>query len=714
MTDSRVLVPGRNCWRIVPSKRVSFLVDAEAYFSAFVSAVARATHTVYIVGWDVDSRIRLLRNGGNGDSPWRLGTFLNRTLTCREALQIYVLDWDFAMLYALDREPLPLFKFGWDGHRRLHFRMDGEHPLGASHHQKLVVIDDRVAFCGGIDLAAGRWDTPRHDPDNPCRRDNGRAYPPFHDVQMMVDGAAAHSLGELARLRWERAGGKRLPPPPGTGEDPWPEGVVPDIEGVDVGIIRTQPAYLERPQVAEVRDFYRDAIRSARFSIYIENQYFTAQAVGETLAARLREEEGPEVIIVLPRECSGWLEAGTMGVLQARLVHRLREADHHGRLRVYFPEREGLDGQIINVHAKVLVVDDRLVRVGSSNLNNRSMGLDTECDLAVEALDDPKVRSGIVRFRNRLLGEHLGVSTGLVDEAAGRRGSFIEAVESLRGGDRSLKPFPEEAEPWLDDIVPQSQLLDPERPVSLGELMDLVAVQDDVPEDRTGGIRDAVVLCSALALLLLLAGLWWWTPLKGLLNVETLASWWGIFRHSPAAPLIALAGFVIGGLILFPVTLLILAMALMFGPFSGFALALAGSLASALSTYSLGRLLGRERVRRVAGGRLHRISRRLARSGVLPVVLVRMLPVAPFSVVNMVAGASRLRLSRFLLGTALGMTPGILAITVFEEGLGGFLGSSPGEHAPLLFLALMVLLGTAWFIRRRLRSMHPHRTGEKK
>ena len=76
-------------------------------------------------------------------------------------LRIYVLLWDFAMIYVADREIIPLYAHPWRTHRRIHFRLDGSHPIGASHHQKIVVIDDHVAFVGGLDIAEHRWDEPQ-------------------------------------------------------------------------------------------------------------------------------------------------------------------------------------------------------------------------------------------------------------------------------------------------------------------------------------------------------------------------------------------------------------------------------------------------------------------------------------------------------------------------------------------------------------------------
>ncbi|MGZ5136318.1 MAG: VTT domain-containing protein, partial [Burkholderiales bacterium] len=187
-----VLVPGRNCWRIERAKRLAFLIDGAAYFSALRSAISQAKRTVFIVGWDIDSRIRLVPQGANDGYPEELGEFLNEVVKRQPHLRMYVLSWDFAMVFAMDREWMPLYKLDWRTHRRLSFRLDDQHPMGASHHQKIVVIDDAVAFLGGLDLTHCRWDTPKHRCDEPHRCDpDGKVYRPYHDVQALADGAAA-------------------------------------------------------------------------------------------------------------------------------------------------------------------------------------------------------------------------------------------------------------------------------------------------------------------------------------------------------------------------------------------------------------------------------------------------------------------------------------------------------------------------------------------
>ncbi|MEZ5584304.1 MAG: phospholipase D-like domain-containing protein [Candidatus Competibacteraceae bacterium] len=125
------------------------------------------------------------------------------------------------------------------------------------------------------------------------------------------------------------------------------------------------------------------------------------------MCRRLCEPNGPEIMLILPMQTSGWLEQTTMDVLRARLLEKLRAADRHGRLRIYYPVVPELTDACVNVHVKLMIVDDRLLRIGSANLSNRSMGLDTECDLAIEAHDDDQ-RRAIVAFRNHLLSQHSG------------------------------------------------------------------------------------------------------------------------------------------------------------------------------------------------------------------------------------------------------------------------------------------------------------------
>lgn len=608
-----------------------------------------------------------MRGDETMELPNRLGDFLNEVVSRTEGLEAHVLAWDFAMIYALEREPLPIFKLGLSTHKRLHFEMDGRHPVGASHHQKIVVVDDRIAFVGGIDLARFRWDTPEHEVGDPRRVDeSGQRYRPFHDVQMAVSGEAAAVLGDLVRERWRRATDKRLDAPELKGEkEVWPPNLVPDLTDAAVAVARTEPNYRDYPEVREVEALYCDAIDAARRFIYIENQYLTSKVVGDALAGSLEQGEGPEILIVLPEKSSGWLEESTMDALRAHLLKHLQEKDRFGRLGIYFPHMPGLGEDCINLHSKVLVVDNNFLRIGSSNLSNRSMGFDTECDLAIEANDDERIEAAIEKFRNRLIGEHLGVPAEAVAEKIFGKESVLRAVDELKGPGRSLRPLKTNVPEFLENLMQNSILVDPERPADPDKLIDQY-----VPREvgRSGNLR----LIGSIALLvglLAFAAAWQWTPLKHWLNLDLLIGLAKSIRENPLAPFIVIGVFIVGGLVSFPATILIVATAITFGPLHGFIYTLLGCVLSAVCAFGVGHVLGREALRRFAGKRINQLSRQLANRGLLTILIIRFAPVAPFTVINMVAGASHIKFWDFTLGTILGMAPGLFAITLFGDRL---------------------------------------------
>ena len=691
-----ILQTGTNCWRIARARRAAFLIDGAAYFAAFRAAAEKARRSLFIIGWDINSRVELLRDGAITDGlPNPLGDFLNALVKRRHDLKIYVLAWDFAMLYALDREFLPLYKLGWRTHRHLYFHLDDAHPFGTSQHQKIVVVDDAVAFVGGFDLTKGRWDTSEHRPDERYRCDpDGGNYPPFHDVQMIVDGDAAAAIGGLARERWWRATSKQIDATKNTGADPWPATVNPCLTDVNIAIARTEPGYRHYPLVQEIKRLYLDAIKTARRWIYLENQYFTVAEIGDALGKRLNEPDGPEVILVSRLHGGGWLEENTMGTLRARLLVRLRSQDPYKRLRVYYPDREDLGGKPINVHSKIMVVDDRFVRVGSANLNNRSMGSDSECDLAIES-EEPRVQNAIGDFRNRLLAEHLGVDPQQIAESLETKGSLIAAIESCEGKKRNLKPLEPSLDPPVDGLIPEASVIDPEQPIDPDEL----AVQFVPMEERQYAAGRLAISILLLLVICGLAAAWRWTPLRDWVNTETLVYAAEVLRNIPGSTLWVLGAYALASLIAIPITLMIVATVLVFDTFFGFIYALCGSVLGAAICFWLGRWIGRDAVRRLARSRINALSRRLGRHDLLATLLFRLVPVAPFTVVNLVAGASHIRFSAFIAGTVIGMAPGILAVTVFADRLLALLHDPSPTALVILALVIATLIAASVAIR---------------
>jgi phosphatidylserine/phosphatidylglycerophosphate/cardiolipin synthase-like enzyme/uncharacterized membrane protein YdjX (TVP38/TMEM64 family) len=700
-----LLRAGHNCWRIERASRLSFLIDGEAYFRAVREAIAAARHSIFILGWDIDSRMRLVPEGAGDGFPEPLGDFLNAVVASRRGLRACVLSWDFAMLYALEREWLPVYKLDWRTHRRLTFRLDARHPLGASHHQKVIVVDDAVAFVGGFDLTQRRWDRSAHAGDEPLRRDpDGKPYGPFHDVQAIVDGGAARALGELCRDRWARAGCRHAPPVrESIDHDPWPRSCAVDVADLDVAIARTEPVFEDGAGVGEIRQLHIDAIAAASRHLFMENQYFSSNLVAECLAARLRAPTGPELVLISHRSESGWLESSTMGVLRARLHRRLGAADAHHRFRAFCPELPDLaDDCCLNVHSKVLVVDDALLTVGSANLSNRSMGFDTECNLAIEARGDPRLRAAIAALRNRLLGEHLGCAPADVEAAVATSGSLFAAIDTLGSGARTLRPLNPTVSPDIDALVPDAAVIDPERALLSDEM-----VQELVPEQAQRPVHGRLAALGLLVFsIAVIAAAWRWTPLRDWLDVDAVVAFADRIDDLPATPALVLAAYVVAGLLVVPVTVLIAATGVVFGPVLGVAYALAGALLSGFVTFSIGRRLGRETVRRLAGDRLNRISRKLAERGLLAVVLVRLLPVAPYSIVNVVAGASQIRLRDFLLGTFLGLLPGVLGTVLFVDRLMASVRDPGFVTFALLAIVAGLLAGGTLVLRSRLARRH--------
>ena len=705
----RLLAPGRNCWRIERATRLAFLVDGEEYFGAVRKALARARHSILILGWDIDSRMRLVPDGGHDGLPEPLGEFLNAIVARQPALHGYVLSWDFAMLYAMEREWLPIYKLDWLTHRRLSFRLDDQHPVGASHHQKIVVVDDALAFVSGYDLTRCRWDTSAHRVDDARRVDHrGEAYPPFHDVGAVVSGDCARALGDLARERWHRATGQRPErTPAGDEAELWPDGVEPVAFDVDVAISRTEPAFAGRAAVTELRTLHLDAIASAREHVFAENQYFTSRTITNAFLDRITHSDGPEIAVLSPYMQSGWLEISTMGALRARIHRTLRGADPDGRYKLYSPRLRWLDrrDECLNVHSKVLAVDDAFLMVGSANLSERSLSIDTECNLALEACGDPRIAAVIAGLRNRLLAEHLHCTADDVAAALAREGGLHRAIASLARADgaRTLVAIEPKFDPALDALMPDQHVFDPEQPLDPERI-----AADLAPQDVRGGTRARLIgIAVGVALLAAMAAAWRFTPLHEWLALERLVDAGSAIRDEPWAPLVVLAAFVGGGLVAFPLILLIAVTALVFGPWIGPVYTIVGATASAALTFGIGRRLGRETVRRLAGQRVNDLSRRLARRGLIAIALVRMLPIAPFSVVNVVAGASHIRWSDFLLGTVIGLLPGIATMTFFVDRALAALRQPGPKTLGLLALALGLVVALVVVLRRMLRARVP-------
>lgn len=450
------------------ARRASVLVDGADYFRHLESSLRQARRSIIIIGWDFDGRIRLRPQA---DAP-ALGPLLRALVEAEPQLSVQILIWSTSVLHGPSAIAPALFGSEWQHHARIQFKFDKRHPFYGSHHQKIVCVDGNVAFVGGMDLTVKRWDTPDHLAKDPRRIDcDGEPYAPVHDVQIVFDDRAAAAICTMAIERWYGATGERpcvaRDQCDYSGNGPWPNDLLPEFSNVPVAIARTEPAYAGQKEIRESSTQALDMIMAAERSIYIEAQYLTATSIGAALSRRLKAPNGPDIVIVMTRQSRGLLERLAMSENRDRLLRRLARADRFGRLRVFYPVVPSDDDGMVEVlvHAKLIVVDDRVSRIGSSNLNNRSIGLDTECDVAIEARNPEDSRT-IAGIRNRLLAEHLDCSISDVDVAIKEVG-LARAVDQLNHKPRGLRPFDIGKRGGLFRLLPVTRFLDPVRIIRL-------------------------------------------------------------------------------------------------------------------------------------------------------------------------------------------------------------------------------------------------------
>jgi phospholipase D1/2 len=458
------------------------LIDGRNYYRAFYCAARKAQRHLLIAGWRFNSDVRLLRgkDAREAGEEIKFLAFLNRLCEENPELHIYVLAWDFSVIFLHEWELFQTWKFQRGRHGRLRFLFDDNHAVGASHHQKFVVVDGQLAFLGGLDFNADDWDDRHHYGDNPDRADSGHEqHKPYHDIQTYLVGAdAARDLASCFCERWRAAGGEEitLPQAPPLALPPVP---VMSVRAGRLALSRNQPRTFTNPDaIYEIRRQYLDAIDAAQELIFIENQYFSSELVYQALLDRMRApgRSNLNIVLVLPKRMPSWVESVALAPpriwMLAGLRETARETGHH--LGVYYPagQRQTHPEKPVVVHSKLLIVDDRFMTVGSANTSNRSMGLDTELNVSWEATsaDAPLIRS-IRRVRVSLLAEHAGCQARAAVRAQLRQKhglvSFLDRCASEQGC--RLRPLTEDVilgdREWMGQLAKWGVSLDPDGPI---------------------------------------------------------------------------------------------------------------------------------------------------------------------------------------------------------------------------------------------------------
>ncbi len=469
-----LLRQGETCWRLEDAERAAFLIDSADYFAALKAGLLSARRSIWILAWTFDPLARLTpdrsQRSRDPETADRLGLLLRRLAALNPALDVRVLAWDMPLGIAASQFFAPQRGQVYFRDSQVHYRLDDSLPKSACHHQKVIVIDNRLAFVSGGDVGADRWDTHAHLDNDPHRRlPTGARYPARHEVSVMIEGPAASSLSQLFIERWKASGGETLAPPqsdPSIEPELWPKHVKPDLWNHRLGIARTAPHWKKSQGADEILHLHLEAIARARRSLYIENQYLTAAVIVEALSRRLAEPSGPHIVVVGPDHSPSAFDRLTMDAARLAAIARLRAADRYGRFRAY--SARTAKGATVIVHSKVAVVDDQLVRIGSANLNNRSLGLDTECDVALEAQGEPhadQTRLAIQGFLDRLIAHYIDRTAGEVRAAIREHGTLGAAIEAL-DNPRQRRLAPVELRPpnLFQRIVLRYALGDPTSP----------------------------------------------------------------------------------------------------------------------------------------------------------------------------------------------------------------------------------------------------------
>ncbi|MBO9708232.1 MAG: phospholipase [Caulobacter sp.] len=447
LNPAPLLQPGSTCWRVETADRLALFIDNDEAFDALKAILLSARKSIWILAWVFDpltrldpDRVKKSRDPAHVD---RIGLLLRRQAALNPGLDVRILVWDMPLPIAASQLFGPHRGQVFFAGSRVKYRLDDTLPASACHHQKVVVVDGSVALVSGGDIGVDRWDTTQHLDNDPRRRlPTGHHYPARHEVAALVDGKAAEALGDLFIARWEKASGETLAQPDKPDEAPWPDYLVPNLRNVKLGICRTQPGWRGDPEINETMLMHLASIKAARRLIYLENQYLTSPIIVEALAERLAEPDGPEVVTVGPAHSPSYFDQMTMDSARTAAINHLREVDVHGRFSAFSARTP--KGAAIIVHSKVAIMDDWMARLGSANLNNRSIGLDTECDIAFEGRDEA-TRAAVRAFLGRLIGHFLDHETETVLETYDREGGLAATINALdrKGGEpRRLAPVP--------------------------------------------------------------------------------------------------------------------------------------------------------------------------------------------------------------------------------------------------------------------------------
>ncbi|NVK56049.1 MAG: VTT domain-containing protein [Alteromonadaceae bacterium] len=694
MTSETIFNTETNCWQETHANFATPLIDCANYYRALHSSICKAEKEIIIIGWDIDSRIRLLHGEEEeqSEAPSRIGELIKWKAEQNPELKVYLLRWDSSFAFFDQREMWALEVWQDKTPDNVQALLDDSIPMGGSQHQKVVLIDNEVVFSGGMDVALHRWDTRDHKIEESGRDGPDGEYGPLHDAQIVSCGPLVKYFSELARWRWNRIAEEPMQEPdtpehndemPAT----WPDGVKPCFTNVDCAIARTIPEMEDVEPVQEVCQMLLDVIGSAEKFLYIENQFATREDIARAINKRLKECPQLNVIIVSSYDPKGLFESEAYWASRITFKQIIEKDIDDERVKMTYSSIRDQQGKMAykRIHSKVMAVDDKYLIIGSSNLSNRSMSLDTEVDLILHGNNEQNQQC--IRFiRNDLLAEHSGRT--------------IEEVETLIDSEKPVQALMDGqlAHGYVLTEIDDNEFTAESRENVFRSISDPVKPLGPAIPDFNGKFtwitnprRRTIMIALGITILSIIAGiLVFISHTVPWLDGDRIAAFLEESRGTYFALPTVLLVYLVGGLLFFPVTVLSLAVAAIFGPIWGPVYGILGALLSAGVTFIIGKLLGNAGLRKLGGPKVEAVDAKLKESGIVGVATIRMLPVAPFSLVNLVAGISSISLLQFLIGTFLGMFPQMIAKGLVGDSIMQIFKSPSKETVTYLVIGLLV------------------------
>lgn len=693
----RIFRPDHNCWRIEKASHASIIVDYANYYRDLHQSICNAKESLFILGWDIDGRIELLRGDDAKACPAPTSFFelIKWKLEQNPDFKVYLNKWDYSIFFAKEREPLAGLHWATIKSENFHYCIDSILPLGACHHQKVAVIDDEVAYCGGMDIALARWDFREHHPINKDRHDpaglfeSGHNYfAPYHDLMMVTSGDAAQALAEMVRERWKLACKVELLPlvkkkveaPP----QAWPQSDPPDFENVDIAIARTLPPVHHKERTEEIIKIYLDEIEKAEEFIYIENQFLVQMDIARALNKQLRLKKKLRILAISCDKPKGIMERKSMWAPRIQFREVIESGGVADRVALVHPiSREDGREDPVRIHSKLMIIDDKFLHLGSANINNRSMGMDTECDQVIIG-NDEKSRNKIAAVRTDLIREHSGREAEEIEALVKNHAPIAAFLEEVPTSRQHFKRINDEEYRHERFVKIAKFFSDPRRPLITA---DLTMSLSKKPFKKH--LSKPWVWMSLIILALIGCGFaWHMSHASEFVSLEKMTTYFENLSHSIWNIPVILAVFVLSGIILFPVTILIGATAAVFGPVEGFMLAMGGTLLSAATGFWLGKKIGFSQIKKYIGPKAEKIRDKLNHTGIIGMSTVRMLPIAPFGLVNMMLGMASVTFMPYIIGAFLGLLPGTLIMVFLGDSLSNVIRNPSQENIAYVAMGL--------------------------